>query len=114
MHKSYLFYFTAIAAILGSATAATTSNIATAAAAAAISDNLDEYSTVAVLPSAIAATLAAAPAVTTPQNENGAIAAPSIVPVPQAAPQLPTLAYDKVGISDGVEFSPICFRKAIL
>ncbi|XP_004534502.1 uncharacterized protein LOC101455881 [Ceratitis capitata] len=105
MHKSYLFYFTAIAAILGSATAATTSNIATAAAA--ISDNLDEYTTVAVLPSAIAATLAAAPAVTTPQNENGAIAAPSIVPVPQAAPQLPTLAYDKVGISDGVEFSPI-------
>lgn len=104
MLNYYIFCLAAIAVILGSATAATTSN--GAAGAAAVSDNLDEYTTVAVLPSALAATLAAAPATTTPQN--GAIAAPS-VPVPQAAPQLPNvgvLAYDRVGISDGVEFSP--------
>lgn len=102
MLNHYIFCFAAIVAILGSATAATTSN-----GGAAVSDNLDEYTTSAVLPSAIAATLADAPAVTTPQN--GAIAAPS-PPVPQAAPQLPNvgvLAYDRVGISDGVEFSPI-------
>ncbi|XP_018786980.1 PREDICTED: uncharacterized protein LOC108967808 [Bactrocera latifrons] len=101
MLNHYIFCFAAIAAILGSATAATTSN------GGAVSDNLDEYTTSAVLPSAIAATLADAPAATTPQN--GAITAPS-PPIPPPAPQLPNvgvLAYDRVGISDGVEFSPI-------
>ncbi|XP_036321802.1 uncharacterized protein LOC118735888 [Rhagoletis pomonella] len=103
MHKYYFFYLAAIAATLGSATAATTTT-----KARAVSDNLEEYTTVAVLPSALAATLAAAPAPTTPQN---AAPAPSpSLPVPQAAPQKPSvgvLAYDKVGISDGVEFGPI-------
>ncbi|XP_067625570.1 uncharacterized protein [Eurosta solidaginis] len=100
MHYFNIFHLTAIAAILGSAKAATTAN-----AAAAVSDNLEEYTTMAVLPSAIAATLAAAPAAPTPLH---------IQPVPQTAapkqqqqlPNIGVLAYDKVGISDGLEFSP--------
>ncbi|XP_053959783.1 uncharacterized protein LOC128864243 [Anastrepha ludens] len=105
MHKFNILCLTAIAAILGSATAATISE--NAAAAAAVSDNLDGYTTAAVQPSAISGTFSVAPAPATPQN--GAITAPS-PPVPQTAPQLlnvGVLAYDKVGISDGVEFSPI-------